>query len=207
MANLQRTFISQEEYLQIERTTTVRSEYFNGQLLAMSSLNERVADTVSVHDAIQANLSRAIQEQLSERGSGQCFTDDQRVFVADKNFYTYPDLALTAGEPQFSDDQVDTLLNPTVLIEVSSAGSSNYDRGSKFENYRSLESLQEYLVVDSRRIYAELWRKNESQHWALVLQAEHGSDMVHLQSIDAYLLIDDVYNQIENLPEEEFTIR
>ncbi len=209
MATLQRTFISQEEYLQTERTATVKSEYFNGQMITMTDLNELTSENQGgkYHNVIQENLSRAIDEHLQEQGLGHSFTGDQRIFVAETSYYTYPDLAITVGEPDFSDSQVDTLLNPAVIIEVMSAKSSNYDRGSKFENYRGLESLQEYLVIDSRRFYAELWRKNESGQWVLTDQAQHGSDMLHLKTIDLFILMDDAYEQTEGLPEEEFSIR
>src|SRR5712692_10164216 len=131
--------VTPEEYLARERDAEHKSEYFDGEIFAMAGGSPQ-------HSAIIFNVNGLLFPQL--RG-GPCrgFNSDMRVKVSETGLYTYPDLVVLCGEPQFDDEHQDTLLNPTLIVEVLSPTTKAYARGDKFSHYRWLESLQEYLLV------------------------------------------------------------
>ena len=102
----------------------------------------------SPHNLINTNLTRELSQQLRARPC-RVYSNDQRVLVAPTGLYTYPDLVVVCGEPQLLDGELDTLLNPTVIVEVLSPSTEAYDRGRKFGHYRTIESLKAYLMVSS----------------------------------------------------------
>ena len=133
------TFVSPEEYLRRERQAEYKSEYLNGEIFAMSGASE-------AHNLIAGNIFGELRRQLRER-PGRAYISDMRVKVHANGLYTYPDVIVVCGEPQFEDDQVDTLLNPTVLIEVLSQSTERYDRIAKTSYYRTMDSLAEHMLV------------------------------------------------------------
>lgn len=92
---------------------------------------------------------------------------NMRVNVKENSLYAYPDVLIVCGEPQFADNIFDTLLNPAVIIEILSESTANYDKGLKFELYREIPSLQEYILIDSRKIHLEHYRRNTDNSWTL----------------------------------------
>jgi Uma2 family endonuclease len=144
--------LTTQEYLDLERTSDVKHEFYQGQITAMSGA--RVA-----HVAIVRNLSR----QLDTRFDGslcQVFTNDLRVLVDPLGFYTYPDLVVVCGELQLAPDQFDSLLNPVVIVEVLSESTEREDRGEKFRRYRELESLRTYVMISQRTMSVEWYDRN-----------------------------------------------
>ena len=115
------------EYLAIERAAETRSEYFDGEMFAMSGASR-------AHNRISGNLLRRIDEQFDERPC-EVFMSDMRVKVDSVGLYTYPDIVATCEKPTFEDEVVDTLLNPQVIVEVLFKSTEGYDRGKKFEYY------------------------------------------------------------------------
>ena len=126
-------FLTVEEYLTQERTAEYKSEYYAGEIFAMAGASER-------HATIVANLMYLLVGQLKGR-SCKAYANNLRLRVSPTGLYTYPDILVVCGTPHFADDQHDTLLNPTVLIEVLSESTEAYDRGRKFEHYRTLTSV------------------------------------------------------------------
>jgi Uma2 family endonuclease len=122
-----------------------------------------------------------------------------RARVSATGLYTYPDVVVVCGEPQFLDERRDTLLNPSLLIEVLSASTEAYDRGRKFEHYRSIESLREYLLVASDRVHADLYTRQPDGRW-LLTSAGRLEDSLELQSIGCRLALADLYEKVD-LPE------
>ena len=137
MATQPKTHLTPEQYLEIERKAEFKSEYYQGEMFAMSGASYP-------HIGIVANAVASLHQQL-RRGPCRPLSNDMRVRVTATGLYTYPDVVVVCGEPRFLDDTFDTLLNPTVIIEVLSESTEAYDRGQKFEQYRSLESLAEYV--------------------------------------------------------------
>jgi Uma2 family endonuclease len=144
MSTQPKTFISPEQYLAIERKAERKSEYFNGEMFAMAGASES-------HVLIVTNVVAELREQLRGRPY-TVYSTDLRVKVSPTGLYTYPDVVVVCGQPQFADDQRDTLLNPTLIVEVLSESTQDYDRGEKFEHYRSIASFHEYVLIRSRQI-------------------------------------------------------
>src|SRR5258708_20997070 len=122
MSTLPNTFLSPDEYLEIERKTESRSEYYDGQMFPMSAVSK-------AHDRIKTRLQFLIYEHLRGRNC-ELFSSDMRVLVPSRRYF-HPDLSVVCGEQRFDDDSADTLVNPTLLVEVLSPSTQDYDRGRK----------------------------------------------------------------------------
>ena len=142
---------TEEQYLNIERQSESKSEYFAGEMFTMSGVRQ-------AHVLIAGNLYFRIRHHLEQR-SCEVYLSAMRLRVNATGLYTYPDLSAVCGEPEFLDDVVDTLLNPVLIAEVLSPSTESYDRGRKFEHYRCIPSLQQYLLVSSDRIGADLYTR------------------------------------------------
>lgn len=154
---------SAEAYLELERAADYKSEYYGGEIFAMASVGLN-------HNRIKENLSGEIGFFLKGK-SCQGFSSDMRVHIPENAFYTYPDLLILCGKPEFLDRKTDTILNPSVIIEVLSPSIGEYDRGQKFHLYRSISSLVEYVLIDSRKLMAEVYRKADNGLWVLASEA------------------------------------
>src|ERR1017187_4222773 len=174
MATLPKTYLTPEQYLEIERKAEFKSEYFHGEMFAMSGAREG-------HNLIVWNLSAELHRQLRAKPC-RAYMNDMRVLVNATGLYTYPDVAAVCGEPQFLDENRDTLLNPSLIVEVLSPSTEAYDRGRKFEHYRSVESVSEYLLVSSERVSAELYSRQPDGRWLLTAAAPL-ADSFNLQSV------------------------
>jgi len=151
--------ISPGEYLTLERKSEMRHEYFDGQMFAMVGASRR-------HNVITLNVGAKIHAHLQDRDC-EAYVNDMRVKIDSSGLYTYPDVVIVCDEPQFEDDEVDTLLNPVVIIEVLSKSTEGYDRGKKFEHYRRLPSLNEYLLISQDEPHIDHFVKQADGHWLL----------------------------------------
>jgi Uma2 family endonuclease len=151
MSTQSKHLLTPEEYLEVERKAEFKSEYYQGRMFAMAGAGWE-------HNIIVGGLIRVLGQQTLE---GPCAVapSDIRIKVSATGLYTYPDVVVVCGEPQFADNRRDTVLNPTFIVEVLSPSTEAYDRGRIFENYRSLESLKTYLLVASDRIHADLYTR------------------------------------------------
>ena len=149
--------LTEEEYLAIERASEFRSEFFDGEMFAMSGASMQ-------HGRLQQNLSGELWSRL--RG-GECesFSAGLRVRVGKSRIYTYPDIIVVCGKPVLADDHQDNLLNPMVLFEVLSPSTELYDRGLKFQSYRTIESLKDYILVDQKEIRIEHYTRQPGNVW------------------------------------------
>jgi Uma2 family endonuclease len=120
---------------------------------------------------------------------------DRRVQVGASGLYTYPDATALCGEPRFLDDTRDTLLNPSLIVEVLSPSTEAYDRGRKFEHYRSIESLREYLLVSAERVSVELFSRQPDGRWLLAAAASM-DDVLDLPSVGCRIALADVYEGV-----------
>jgi Uma2 family endonuclease len=135
---------------------------------------------------------------MQQLRSGPCrvYSHDMRVRVSATGLYTYPDIVVVCGDGKLLDDRQDTLLNPTLIIEVLSQSTEACDRGRKFEHYRSLESLRQYLLLASDRVSAELFTRQANEQW-LLTSATRLEDTVHLEDIGCHLKLRDLYENVE----------
>ncbi len=124
--------------------------------------------------------------------------------VSPTGLYTYPDVTVAYGEPQFEDAEVDTLLNPTVLLEVLSPSTADYDRGGKFAHYRRLASLQEYVLISQDRPLVEHYVRQDSDQ-RLLTEQRGLEDMLVLPSIGCQIPLAEIYRKIRFAPTEEET--
>jgi len=188
MSSLPKTFLTPEQYLEIERKAEFKSEYHNGEMFAM-------AEASLPHNLITANLTIQLGLQLRARPC-RVASSDQRVLVPTGRFL-YPDVVAFCGEPRLLDSEFDTLLNPTVIVEVLSPSTEAYDRGRKFQHYRTIESLRAYLMVSSDRIGAELYTRQPDNHWTLTAEASRLEDSFEIDAIGCRLKLADVYEKVE----------
>ena len=188
MSTQPKTFLTPEQYLEIEREAEFKSEYYQGEMFAMAGAAE-------AHNVLVANLVASLHHQFR---SGPCrvYPSDMRVGVHATGLYTYPDVVVACGERRFLDGRRDTLLNPSLLIEVLSPSTEAYDRGKKFEHYRSIESLREYLLVASDRVHADLYTRQPDGRW-LLTSADRLEDSLDLQSIGCRLALADLYEKVD----------
>lgn len=153
-------FLSPEEYLEIERKAEDKSEYYNGEMFAMSGVSRR-------HDRIATRLTFLFVQHLRGKRC-EAFTANMRVLATASGLYTYPDLSVACEEPQFADAHVDTLTNPALLVEILSPSTEDYDRGKKAKLYRAIPSLLELLFIAQDSYEVELYRRQPDGSWSLI---------------------------------------
>jgi Uma2 family endonuclease len=183
-----KTFLTPEQYLEIERAAEYKSEYYEGEMFAMAGAGE-------AHNVLVGNLIAGLHQQLRSRPC-RVYSNDMRVRVRATGLYTYPDVVVVCGERRFLDERRDTLLNPSLLIEVLSPSTEAYDRGRKFESYRSIESLSEYLLVASDRVHVDLYTRQPDGRW-LLTSADRLEDSLDLQSAGFRLSLAELYEKVD----------
>lgn len=179
--------LTPQQYLAIERAAETRSEYLNGEMVAMTGGNRD-------HSLILGNLLWELGSQLRDRPC-EVYSIGLRVHVAQTGLYTYPDVIVVCGEPQLEDEQADTLLNPTVIVEVLSPKTESYDRGRKFQHYRTLGSLAEYLLVSQTQPRIERFLRQADGLW-LFGDAAGLEAALTLPSIGCELKLAEVYAKV-----------
>lgn len=190
MSAITKTFISEKEYLEKERKALTKSEYFNGEVFAMAGAS-------SNHNVITAALIGELYGFL-KRTNCKVHPSDLRVSNQLNDFYTYPDVTIVCGKEEFLDDEFDTLLNPTVLIEVLSPTTGRQERGLKFKLYRSIPSLQNYVMISSSEVLADVFTRMKNEEWMLNISKERKGS-IHISAIDHDLSLRDIYAQVEDL--------
>ena len=122
-----------------------------------------------------------------------------RVSFPQTGLYAYPDIVIVCGEPELLPDEFDNLLNPTVLIEVLSDGTEDYDRGRKFVRYRSIPTFREYILIDSQTISVEVWRKNERGQWTLAEAPTNPANHFTIETIGLTISLETAYSRTTGL--------
>jgi Uma2 family endonuclease len=187
-------YLTPEEYLALERQAETKSEYWQGETYALAGAS-------TAHTIIGANTLAELVMQLKGRPC-TVHTSDLRVKVARAGLYTYPDVTVVCGKAEFDDRSEDTLLNPTVIIEVLSPSTEAYDRGTKFEFYRTLESLTDYLLISQSKPIIEHFARQPDDRW--LLSTYKGLDAVApVPSIGCELRLADVYDKVTWPAEED----
>ncbi len=180
--------LTPQEYLEIERAATTKSEYLDGKVFAMSGASRE-------HNLITVNITRELSLRLQESPC-ETYGSDMRVKVSATGLYTYPDAVVVCDEPRFEDDELDTLLNPTVIFEVLSSSTEAYDRGDKFSYYRKLESLRDYVLIAQDKRHIDHYVREPGGKWAL-REASNPDDVLDIGSINCVLRLSDVYLKVK----------
>lgn len=171
------------EYLAFERSALEKHEFSNGELFAMAGAPRR-------HNLLVGNVVRELGNVLRERPC-EVYPSDMRVKDPASDRYVYPDAVVVCAPPSFVDDVEDTLINPTVLVEVLSPSTEAYDRGEKFDLYRSISSVSDYVLVSTSQEKIEHYTRQEDGSWRY--EVHHAGDRVHLASCGCELSVDEVY--------------
>ena len=180
-------YLTPQEYLEIERRAEYKSEYFDGEMFAMAGASR-------AHNQITTNVVGELHPQLKKRPC-YVYANDLRVKVSATGLYTYPDIVAFCGPARFDDNQKDTLLNPTVIIEVLSDSTEAYDRGKKFQHYRTLESLQEYVLISQQECRVEHYVRQPGNQWTLT-EIHDLAEVIQLSSIQCQLALADIYDKV-----------
>ena len=156
MSSLPKALMSEAEYLANERQSQIKHEFYLGELFAMASAGRE-------HNLIALNIGGELRQKFKGQRC-EAYVGDMRVRVTRTGLYTYPDVVVVCDKPEFADD---TLLNPTVLIEVLSDSTEQYDRGTKLKHYRQLPSLRGYVLVSQTEPLVEQCVRRDNNHWEL----------------------------------------
>ena len=180
--------ISIEEYLEMENAAEEKSEYYKGEMFAMSGAKVP-------HNTIATNLLGLLFNKLQGK---KCkpFNSDQRIHIPSNTLFSYPDISIICGEIITLNNDDYNVLNPSVIIEVLSKSTKNYDRGEKFKLYRAITSLKEYILIDSESMHIEIFRLNKNNHWEL---QEYNSinDTVIIKAIDETIRLSEIYDGVQ----------
>jgi Uma2 family endonuclease len=179
--------MTEAEYLAFERSSEFKHEYIDGEAFAMTGASR-------AHNLISVNLITSIRTQLRGKPC-QVYPGDMRVKIETLQQYTYPDLSVACGTAQFTSDQPESLLTPTLIVKILSPSTERYDRGKKFQIYRKLPSLQEYVLIaqDSPRI--ESYRLQDNGTWTFS-DVEGLDTRIELNSIGCILDLKEVYDLV-----------
>lgn len=187
MALQPNVYVSAQEYLALEKQAAYKSEYIAGTIVAMSGASRE-------HNLIVTNIVTSLGQQLRGR-SCEVYASDMRVKMPASDLCVYPDVVVVCGTPQFEDSDLDTLLNPTLVIEVLSQSTEFRDRGVKAQGYRLIDSLTEYLLIAQDRCRIEQYTRQADNQWLLV-DLYTLEETVNLVSTRCTLLLQDVYGRV-----------
>ncbi len=188
MATQPKPYLTPEAYLAPEREAEVKHEYYAGEIFAFAGASE-------AHNLIVANVLAGLHPQLRERPC-KAYPSDMRVKVSPAGLYTYPDVVVVCGEARFDDAHRDTLLNPTLLVEVLSPSTEGDDRGKKFEQYRKLDSVQEYVVIAQEKRHVEHYARRPDNQW-LLWETDSPEAVVELASVGCRLPVAALYEKVD----------
>ena len=180
-------FITQEEYLASERLATEKQEYFQGEIFAMSG-------TTIEHSVIAVNCITELRNKLKGKNC-RPYESNLRIYIPPNSLYTYPDISIICGGVDTTDDKFDTATNPTVIFEILSKSTRDYDKGGKFTLYRDIETLKEYILIDSEKISVEKFTRNADNTW-LLTEFKTIESSFEIPTIGVKLLLADIYEDV-----------
>ncbi|MBD2728496.1 Uma2 family endonuclease [Nostoc sp. FACHB-892] len=193
MQRTQQRYYTPEEYLELEEAAEYKSEYIDGQIIPM-------AGGTANHNRISLNLSAALNFAFRQQDY-EVFMGDVRLWIPQKLTYTYPDMMILAGEPEFFNNRKDVILNPQIIVEVLSKSTKGYDREDKFQAYRTLSTFQEYLLIDQTQIHVDQFSKIGKKQWTL-REYDEEDEAIALVTVPFEISLQDLYNKVKFEPVE-----
>jgi len=175
------------EYLEREGEAEIRHEFLNGEIIAM-------AGGTTSHNEIITNFCLLLKPILRQQ-KGKVYTENVRLWIPSVNLFTYPDVMLVAQEPIYYSDNKTTINNPIAVIEVLSNSTRDYDLGRKFGYYRSLESLQEYILVEPEETLIMIYRRGNQKQWSLTI-LDTLKDKLRLDSVGIEMSLAEIYQGV-----------
>lgn len=185
---LKYNYTSAEEYLEIERSSEEKHELHNGRIITMAGASLK-------HNRIVGNLIVNIGSHLKGK-SCNVFPSDLRTKAHTPDSFTYPDITIVCGEPELMDDHFDTLLNPSIIIEVLSPSTEKYDRGLKFFYYMQMPSLREYIMINSTEIYIHISRRQNDESWKFE-EVSNPCASLFVNTIGYSISLNDIYDGVK----------
>jgi Uma2 family endonuclease len=180
-------YISPEKYLEAERVSAEKHEYYKGEVYAMSGASAQ-------HNDIAFNINRLVAPFLHGKGC-KLYGSDFRVHIPENTLFTYPDFSIVCGKTETPDIYTDNLTNPSVIIEILSKSTKDYDRGTKFMLYRTIKTLKEYILIDSTSISVEIFSRQEDHSWNLK-EFKNLIDNFYISTIGLTLFLRDIYDDV-----------
>jgi Uma2 family endonuclease len=188
MSTLPKNLLTEEQYLEHDRAAEYKSEFYDGEMFAMAGAG-------LAHNRIVVNTEASLHAQLRGKPC-EALPSDMRTRVGSARRYAYPDVSVVCGEPEVLDERKDILVNPTVIIEVLSPSTADFDRGFKFVAYTAIPSLRQYVLIATNRASIEVFTRQPDGLWSQA-QAAHLEDSIALESIGCRLSLADVYERVE----------
>ena len=177
--------ISIDEYFEMEEKSDVRHEYYKGEIFAFAG--------ASIHHAkIIGNTYSA----LRKKSKCESYFNDLKVRIEEVDLFTYPDILVICDKPEFYKNRDDTVLNPALIVEVLSESTKNYDRGEKFEFYRTIKSLKDYILVDQSKIHVEHFARNAENKWLLTEYSDIKTFFV-ITNLNVEISLKEIYERVE----------
>lgn len=195
--------LTEEEYLEFERTSSEKHEYYKGEVFPMldfvtpSDADQEVhamSGAAYSHHVIASNIQGELYARLKGKPC-QPFGSDMRVYIPQNTLYTYPDVSVFCGDPAIQgEEESSSAIGPSVIFEILSPSTKNHDRGEKFKLYRDIPSLREYILIDSLSVRAEAFRLNTNNHWEL---EEYTTihDVLHIPFLNISLPLQALYER------------
>jgi len=184
----QKYYYTPDEYLAREETAEYKSEYYRGEIFAM-------AGTSINHNRIAGNLYTKFNQANTGKNC-EALMSEIKVWIEAEQFFTYPDVLVICGDPAFYRNRRDTITNPLVIVEILSTSTQGYDRGNKFNFYRSIPTLKEYILIAQYRLHVEQYALNENGEW-LVTEYRAAEDILKFSSVDFQIKISELYQRVK----------
>ena len=183
----QTRYYTPEEYLELEEQAEYRSEYRDGEIIAMTG-------GTTNHNKIALNFAASLKYGLRKKNY-DVYISDVRLWILRYRQHTYPDVMIIQGEPIYATENNTTVMNPLLIAEVSSKSTSNYDQSDKFMYYRSIPEFKEYILINQYQYHVMQYVKTNDSKW-IFTELESESDILTLQTIDFQLALSEIYEQV-----------
>lgn len=186
-----------EEYLEWEKASEEKHEYYQGEIFPMSGHGEALAMSGASlrHNKVFSNLFGELGIALKGK-SCRPYGSDLRIYIPENTLFTYPDITIICGELISSEVDEDSFIQPTIIIEILSPSTKRYDRGEKFRLYRDIPSLKEYILVDALSIHIEAFRINAGGYWQLE-EYKSTEGELKLGAVNAAIPVSEIYEGVK----------
>ncbi|MEG3438580.1 Uma2 family endonuclease [Pannus brasiliensis CCIBt3594] len=181
-----------EEYLRREERADYKSEYLDGRIVPMTG-------GTTNHNQIAGNIYTELNIAFKQRDF-RVYMGDVRLWIPERRIFTYPDVMAIVGDPIYYENRRDTILNPTLIVEVLSPSTENYDKEGKFAAYRTLPTFQEYVLIGQTRIYGERFGKTGDKHWTFQEYTAEDRQII-LESVQVTLDFTEIYHKVAFSPQ------
>ena len=183
----QKRYYTPEEYLELEEAAESKSEYRDGEIVPMTG-------GTTNHNKIALNF--CVNFKMAFRGQNyEIFINDVRLWIPRYHLYTYPDVMVIEGEPIYEGSGTTTVTNPLLIVEVLSKSTKDYDRGDKFQYYRSIPELKEYIMIDQYNFHIEQFAKNSEGKWVLS-EYETADAVLALAALEFQIQLSEIYRGV-----------